>query len=37
MVSQRKVESPSISFMQAFEAIFEGKCAQYSENLGGLS
>ena len=37
MVQQRKIEKPSISFIQAFEVIFEAKCAQYSDNLGSLA
>ena len=32
-----KIEQPSISFLQAFEAILDGKSNQYTSNIGGLA
>lgn len=39
LIQQGKLANgPSITFVQAFEAIYEGKCAQYgTENMGGLA
>ena len=37
MAEHGRIQTPSISFLQGFEAILEGKCAQYTHQLGGLA
>lgn len=37
MLQQGKIYVASITFLQSFEAILQGKCNQFTHNVGGLA